>query len=445
MWLIKYCNELKTSDKITFLFTAFNFISLLILLFSINIIYFFSWYSDQKSASVYDININYNAYIWDKNKTNLEAFKEYILKKNTLIIPEDWWKLICSKWVEKKVHNDIEKIKDKLFYNDWKRILFIFSKKYSGIWEVKVFIDTTPYVKSQFLIIKISLLIIFITLLLYIIIWKKISQFALKDLKNIAGKAKNIDIEKPFKPIKIVCNKDDEINILANTLNKSFSHIQNQTIILKQFITDVSHEFKTPLMVINSQIDLYNKKLEKWKLSHWDIEKLLLNIKEKTYKLDNLLQTFIMLSRIENKIAKIERKEVDFKKYIIDLVDTFLLNYDKKINIKYDLLNDLKIKIEQSTFNVLFENLLSNAIKFSRDNLEIEIWSNKGSFWIKDNWIWIEKDKLNKIFTKFYRNDTKKEWFWVWLFIVKRLLDLYSWNIEVDSELGKWTKFIIKI
>jgi len=99
----------------------------------------------------------------------------------------------------------------------------------------------------------------------------------------------------------------------------------------------------------------------------------LLNIKEKTYKLDNLLKTFIMLSRIENKIAKIEKKEIDFKKYIIDLVNTFLLNYNKKIKIKYDLLPNLKLKIEESTFNVLFENLLSNAIKFSKNEIQIEI------------------------------------------------------------------------
>jgi len=72
-----------------------------------------------------------------------------------------------------------------------------------------------------------------------------------------------MDIDKPFNRINVVCNKDDEINILARTINKSFTHIKNQTIILKQFITDVSHEFKTPLMVINSQIDLYNKKAEK--------------------------------------------------------------------------------------------------------------------------------------------------------------------------------------
>jgi len=353
MGMVEYCNELKTSDKITFLFTLFNFISLIVLLFSINIIYFFSWSS---------------------------------------------------------THNHV-----------------------------------TKYLESQVIIMKISWIIIVISLILYFIVWKLITKFALRDLKSIADKAKLIDIEKPFEKIDIICNKDDEINILAKTLNKSFTHIKNQTFVLKQFITDVSHEFKTPLMVINSQIDVYNKKLEKWKLSSWDIEKLLLNIKEKTHKLDNLLETFIMLSRIENKIIKIDKKQVDFPVYIKELTNKFILNYDKKININYDFLSELKVNIEKSTFDIFFENLLSNAIKFSWNSVKIEIWCNENSFWIQDSWVWIEKRQLKNVWNKFYRNDTKKEWFWVGLFIVKRLIDLYSWKIEVESELWKWTKFIIKI
>ena len=86
----------------------------------------------------------------------------------------------------------------------------------------------------------------------------------------------------------------------------------------------------------------------------------------------------------------------------------------------------------------------TNAIKFSWEEVNIEVWCNKKSFWILDSWEWIEKDKLDKIWDKFYRNDMNKEWFGVWLFIVKRLVKLYKWKIEVESEVWEWTKFIIK-
>jgi signal transduction histidine kinase len=130
-------------------------------------------------------------------------------------------------------------------------------------------------------------------------------------LKNISEKAKRIDIESHFEPIKINGNPEDEINILADTINKSFLKIQNQTSNLKQFITDVSHEFKTPLMVINSEIDVYNKKREKNILQKEEIENLLQKIKEKTSKLNRLLETFLLLSRIENGIETLDEKDIN--------------------------------------------------------------------------------------------------------------------------------------
>jgi signal transduction histidine kinase len=133
----------------------------------------------------------------------------------------------------------------------------------------------------------------------------------LRNLKNISEKAKKIDIENHFEPIKIIGHPEDEINIMADTINKSFLKIQNQTSTLKQFITDVSHEFKTPIMVINSEIDVYNKKLEKNELGEQDIQKLFEKIKEKTNKLNKLLETFLLLSRIENNIEHLNKKEID--------------------------------------------------------------------------------------------------------------------------------------
>lgn len=439
----KFLINLKTSDKITILFSFYNFLSLIVLLIWINIIYFFTWYSDQKTESMYDINVNYNMYLSEKTDNNLEAFKKYILQKDTLIIPNDWSELICSNWVSAKVHDNIEEIKNKLFYNSWEKIYFIYSNYYDDIWEVKVFFDTTPYVKSQLIIIKISLIIILISIFINYIVWKIISKYALKNLKNIIIQTKDIDIESDFKKIEIIWNIDDEINILAETLNKSICHIQKQTSNLKQFITDVSHEFKTPLMVINSQIDLYNKKLEKSKLTENDTGILLEKIKSKTYKLNKILETFFLLSRVENNIEKLDKNSMNLNNCLEIVTKNYLLNIDKKVEIYYNFKSDILLDIEISTFNIIVENILSNAIKFSWEKAKIEIWADETSFWISDSWAWIEKNKLDKIWKKFYRNDTNIEWFWVWLFIVKRLVELYNWDVKIESKKEKWTKFIV--
>jgi hypothetical protein len=81
--------NLKTSDKISLTFSIFNFISLVLLLLAINIIYFFLWYSDIKKESLYDMNINYDMYNLEKSENNKEAFKNYILSKDTIITPHN--------------------------------------------------------------------------------------------------------------------------------------------------------------------------------------------------------------------------------------------------------------------------------------------------------------------------------------------------------------------
>jgi signal transduction histidine kinase len=145
---------------------------------------------------------------------------------------------------------------------------------------------------------------------------------------------------------------------LADTLNKSFSHIKNQTSNLKQFISDVSHEFKTPLMVINSQIDLYNKKLEKDKLNCDDTKILLEKISQNTKKLNKILELFLQLSRIENKIENFEKNEVVLDEYLKKISKDYLSTSKKDIKIIYQTKKDILLNINKDTFNVLFENLL---------------------------------------------------------------------------------------
>ena len=444
----KFYSNLKTWDKITFLFSLFNFVSLIILLVCINIIYFFIWYSDQKEESLYDMNINYSDST-SINIDNVEDFKDFILQKNTLIIPEDGSEVVCSNSVLKNIHTDVDVIKDKYFYITTEKTYFIYSKNYPGVWEVKVFFDTTSYVNSQITIIKISIFIILFSVFFYIIIWKKITKYSLKNLKRIKDQAENLDIENDFKKIKIIWNEKDEINVLATTINESFSHIKLQTWNLKQFTDDVAHEFKTPLMVINSRIDLYNKKLEKNKLSENDTKDLIFDIKKSTKKLNNLLETFLFLSRVENKIEKLQKKEFNIWEILKQYTQDYLLDNnlsDKIIKIKYafDLDDDICLLIDDNTFKILIENLLSNSIKFSKkENIKIEIWLNKKCFWIKDSWVWMNKKDLEKIWNKFFRKDNKIEWFWIWLFIVKRLVNLYNWKIKIKSEENIWTKFTI--
>lgn len=423
---------------------------MIVLLLTINISYFYMWYEDQKAESLYDMNRNYVQYSNSNSWSNIEAFKEYILTKDTIIITDGHLDetLECSDWVAGKIHNSetsLEKLKDSKFYTDETtgKIFFVFSQDYDEIGTVKVLFDTTPYIKSQILIIKISLVIILISLLISYFVWKIFTRYTLRDLRKISQEAKNISLES-YHEIQCEWCNDDEVKILANTINQSILKIRKQTQNLKQFITDVSHEFKTPLMVINSKIDVYHKLVEKGKSKPEDIKILLNTIKNRTKKLNNILETLFLLSRKSEWIENFDYEKVDLKKYLPLYIDEFIANSEKNIKISYQFKDVVMQKIDKNIFNIIIDNLISNAVKFSHENGTIEVGWNKQEIWIKDHWKWMKKDILNNIWDKFYREDINQEWFWVGLFIVSRMVQLFKWKIEVESQKDKGSKFIIK-
>lgn len=440
-----YFRKLKTTDKINLTFSFFNLLSLLLLLLSINIIYFFLWYNDIKKESLYDMNINYDMYNLEKSENNKEAFKNYILSKDTIITPHNWDDMICSNWVSSKVHNDNEKIKDimnSLFYKIDSKTYFVFTKNYDDIWKVSILYDTTTYFNSQLIITKISFVLIFVFIIINYFFGKFISRITLKNLKNISKEVSLINLENSNLSLELNLPNDDEIMILYETLKKSLLKIKKQNDIQKQFITDVSHEFKTPLMIMNSKIDLYQKNILKWKKV--DSNLIFNDIKKDIKKLNKLLETMFLISRFEDNSIKINNKNIHILASVNDIVDWLKLLYiDKNIILKSNIKKTDTINIDQILFNILIENLISNGIKFNSNDVILEINYYKNKLEIIDNWNWIENDKLNEIWDKFKRFDTNIEWFWIWLFLVKRIISIYNYKIDVESKIWVWSKFII--
>lgn len=438
--------KLKTSDKISLTFSIFNFISLLLLLLAINITYFSLWYIDIKKESLYDMNINYDMYNSEKSENNKEAFKNYILSKDTIITPHNWSEMICSAWVSLKVHNDSEKIKEimnSLFYTIDSKTYFVFTQDYQDIGEVSILYDTTPYFNSQLIISKISLVLIFLFIVINYFFGRYISRVTLKNLKNISKEVSKINLENSDLNLDLKLPKDDEIMILYETLSKSLSKIKKQSDIQKQFITDVSHEFKTPLMVMNSRIDLSQKSLEKGKTL--DLNRVFIDMKKDVKKLNKLLETMFLISRLEDNSINRVNKKIVLQDSLNDIIDNLKLIYlDKKITLITNLKKSDSIKMDHILFNVLFENLFSNSIKFNNELVEIRFNYYNDRIEISDNWNWIEKEKLEEVWKKFSRFDINIEWFWVGLFLVKRIINLYNWQIFIEGQIWVWTKFIIK-
>lgn len=432
---MKYFTSLKTSERISLSFSFFWFLSLLLFLVLINITYFLIWYGDQKEMSFSSMNESYRRYLEsDGSAEDISWLEEYLLQRDTIIIPE-MWELICSEWVSKKIHEDPNVVKDRFIYRDGETLYFIYSKYFNGVGEVKVFFDTTPYITSQIIIIKTGLIFIFLVFVLQFFVWKYISKRLLKDLKNIAEKVKNVDINSDKKHL--ICNnisEDDEIRILAEALNTSYDMIDIQTSKLKQFLTDVSHEFKTPLMVMNSRLDVLEKKNTKKILQNTDIDDFFSLSRQSIKKLNGLLQSLFFVSKVEEQTWCLITSELNvkdiFQQRVLEIWEWFS---HKKLSYSLDISDDLTYKVEENTFWILIDNIISNAMKFSGDEIDIKIIADADWFQICDNGPWISDTEKQKIWDKFYRGDTNIEWFGVWLYLVKRIIDMYEWNIEILS------------
>jgi len=429
---MKYLHNLKTSERISL---------------SFSVTYFFIWYSDQKEQSFSKMNENYLSYkSSDASQKDIEDFRWYLLMQDTIIIPENG-NLICSPGVERKIKEDPELIRDKHLYRADDKIYFIYSQYFDNIGEVKVLFDTTPYITSQLIIIKIWIIFIFLVFILQFFWWRYISRKLLSDLINISKSVEHIDIN--TRQSRINCSNMpewDEIRILSEALNTSYDDIELQTSKLKQFLTDVSHEFKTPLMVLNSKLDLLEKKKNKNLLEQSDIDAYFDLSRQNIAKLNGLLRSLFFVSRIEEQtwcIVTLPLKVHDFiEGKLLQISESFP---HKTLSYNLDIPKDLEYKVEENTFSILLDNLISNAMKFSPENMHIDIIWKKNYFSVRDNGPWIPEEEREKIWEKFYRRDTKLEWFGVGLYLVKRIISIYGWDIHILSHKKKWTTFKVDI
>lgn len=265
----------------------------------------------------------------------------------------------------------------------------------------------------------------------------------LKDLKNIARDLQDISLEWQKKHNIAHLPKNDEIRILAEALNTSYDDLEKETKKLKQFLSDVSHEFKTPLMVMNSRLDVLEKKYEQSLYNKTDQEAFFILTRRNIAKLNHLIETLFLLSRCDELHGDcLIRKRIDMNAYFWDIQRELYNNFpDVQLDIELDIEKNLFYMIDETSFSILLNNIVENAIKFSIGDIKLCIRADSKGFSIEDNGPGIAMEEQEKIFEKFYRKDTSKEGFWVGLSLVKRISELYNWKLECRSTPEKGTTF----
>jgi two-component system phosphate regulon sensor histidine kinase PhoR len=211
----------------------------------------------------------------------------------------------------------------------------------------------------------------------------------------------------------------------------------------KDFINNMSHEFKTPLasiLIASNYVKEQNEIKDNPKLKKYN--QIVVN---QTNKLNEHIEKILYVAKTESKQMLIDKSKFELKP-VLDLVkDNILLKYDKEIDINIITTKKYVLKADEfHIYNILF-NLVDNAVKYSGLSPKIEIVvteiNQQLSIQIKDNGCGIPTKDLPFIFDKFYRvtrQDIKNiEGFGIGLSYVKKICDLHRWKITISNNAEK--------
>ena len=231
-------------------------------------------------------------------------------------------------------------------------------------------------------------------------------------------------------------------SILANNAVKPLDEAYRKQ---KEFVSDASHELKTPLSVLLTYIEILQQQPQN--------AKALQVMKDETKNMSGLIENLLALTRLEN-TEKPTTQELNAADIIIPLVERLnTVHKDRKQPIKIICSKDIKVKMSQQHFERLLTILLDNALKYTPADKEILIKAATGEhnakIEIADKGIGIKNDDLPHIFERFYRADKGRNrqngGFGLGLSLALDIVQKYKGRIKVQSEFGKGTTFFINL
>lgn len=220
----------------------------------------------------------------------------------------------------------------------------------------------------------------------------------------------------------------------------------------KELIANASHELKTPLTVINTNLSvLENNKTETIESQNRWIN----NIIEQTNRMNRLIYQMLDLSKTESLLASETKLPIQLSELIEKLVMEFEVNaFEKKIHVTSNIEENIVFNGNMENMIKLFTILIDNAIKYTQENGAIDLSltqkKNKIEFTIQNTGKGIEKENLGKVFQRFYKQDESynqdsNHSFGLGLAIAKAIVNQLNGTITVTSEVNVHTTFVVKL
>lgn len=241
--------------------------------------------------------------------------------------------------------------------------------------------------------------------------------------------------------------KKDEIEVLIEDFNKMAEELSSVELLKSDFISNVSHEIKAPLSIIQS----YTKALKDTGLSAQQRDDYADTVIAASQNLSVMVTNILKLNRLENQEIHPTSKPYQFGEQLRRCALFYLEEWQKKkIDFQIDV-DDMIINYDESLLELVWNNLISNAVKFTEPGGRIALTAKKEEGYMNvvlmDSGCGMSPEIMDKIFDKFYQGDTSHatEGNGLGLSLVKKVVEIVGGKILVESQTGKGSTFTIKL
>ena len=245
----------------------------------------------------------------------------------------------------------------------------------------------------------------------------------------------------------VVNDSQDEIGQLTESFNKMAKELKSIEYLRKDFVSNVSHEFKTPI----SSILGFAKLLENRNLTDEEKKEYLDIIVEESKRLSNLSTNILNLSKLESQEIVFNKSEYDLDEQMRNVILLLEPKWYEK-NISFDIeMEKISLHANEDLMQQVWINLLNNAITYSHPKgvIHIKVYNEEEQavIVIRDEGIGMDEYTKERMFEKFFKGNSSlsKEGTGLGLALVKRIIDLHHGTIEVESRPGEGTRIKLAI
>lgn len=269
----------------------------------------------------------------------------------------------------------------------------------------------------------------------------------LHEMAEAAGKVANGDFS-VYIPTIHTPDKLDYLDVMIMDFNEMVEELGSIETLKTDFISNVSHEMKTPISIIKN----YAQMLRMENISEEQRKEYGAVVESAATRLSNLIGNILKLNKLENQRIIPEVRTYDVCRQLCESILMFEDEWEEKeIELETEIEDTALIKADPSLMELVWNNLISNAVKFTEEGGSIRVREDSDEGYVRisvsDTGCGMSREMINHIFDKFYQGDTShaKEGNGLGLALVKRVLELMDGDIQVTSEEGKGSTFTVTL